>query len=143
MTLARAALVLAGIGMLGFGVATLATTLSLEDLVWLAVWLAAAIVIHDGVLVPLLSVLRAGERRGARRWPKAVTALIEVAFAVVAVLTLFVVPELWAQGRSPNPTLLTGDYAARLAVAWAVAALGAVAGARVLIRLSTRVAARR
>lgn len=139
MRAARAALAAAGCGLAGFGVLFLVQALSPLQLAWLAVWLAAAVAVHDGVLVPALALARRRLRRAGRRWPAGVTGLVELAAMVVGVLTLFVVPLLWAQGRgNENPTILQGDYGGRFVVAAGVVALGVLVGARLLIRRRRR-----
>lgn len=111
----RGALVALGVGVAGFGVLTLVTTIPPDKLAWLVVWLAATVIIHDGILVPTVSVARARLRRKGAAWPATVTASIEIGFMAFAAVALFVAPELWAQQRgNANPTILQGDYAARL-----------------------------
>lgn len=118
----RGILIAGGVALAGYGVWLLVTRLSPVDLLWLAVWLAAAIVIHDGIIAPALAVVRRRWDRAPRR-PRAVAATAQIGFAVGAVLTLYVAPELWAQARMPaNPTILTGDYALRLLVIWGIIA---------------------
>jgi hypothetical protein len=139
MRLARGLLIAAGLGLAGYGAVLLLTTLSPWQLVALALWLAAVVVVHDGLLAPLTSALRVRWWRGAPQRPPLVTAIAQVGFVVGGVLTLFVVPELWAQGRgSANPTILVGDYAIRLLVVWAVIALAVLVAARLVIRRSRR-----
>ncbi|MCP2637627.1 hypothetical protein K0817_013795 [Microbacterium sp. HD4P20] len=134
MTALRVGLVAVGVAVLVFGATQLAAILSLADLAWLVVWLAAALVIHDAVLVPALVLVRSAFRRRSRAWPRVIGVVAEVAFATVAILTLYVAPELWAQARgTPNPTLLTGDYAPRLLWAWALAAIVVIVVARVVL----------
>lgn len=123
MSVMRGILIAGGVALTGYGVWLLVTLLSPVDLLWLTVWLAAAIVIHDGIIAPALAVVRRRWDRGAQRRPLAVAATAQIGFAVGAVLTLYVAPELWAQARMPaNPTILTGDYALRLLVIWGIIA---------------------
>ena len=135
MRVLRWLLVACGVLLAGFGGILLLTGLSVPDLAWLVVWLAAALVFHDAVLVPALAVARRSFRRRSRRWPRAVGIVAEVAFVTAAILTLYVVPEVWAQSRgTPNPTLLTGDYAQRVVLVWALAALVVLVAVRVALR---------
>jgi hypothetical protein len=49
-----------------------------------------------------------------------VVTVVEAGFAVGALLTAMVVPELIAQARGPrNPTVVPGDYGLRLGMLWA------------------------
>lgn len=135
MIVVRGVLLAAGIGLIAIGGFLMATTLSPPQLVALVIWLAAVIVVHDAVLAPALSVLHARWWRRADTRPKSVTAVAQVGFVVGGVLTLFVVPEIWAQGRgNPNPTILVGDYAMRLLVAWVVIGLVVLVWTRVVTR---------
>lgn len=89
----------------------------------LALWLAAAVVLHDGVLAPatrlggaLLSRL-VGPRGAARA--AAVSAVV-----VAGVLTLVSVPNLAVRALGArNPSIHSTDYGVVLAAAWAAAAL--------------------
>lgn len=139
MTLLRSAVIAVGVLLAAFGGVELLTRLSVADLASLMVWLAAALIIHDAVLVPALAVARRGFRRRSRLWLRVVGLVAEVTFVTVAVLTLYVVPELWAQARgTPNPTLLTGDYALRLVLAWVLAAMVVLVAARIAWRRQRR-----
>ena len=67
------------------------------------------------------------------------TAVAQIGFVTGAVLSLYVLPEVWAQGRDPiNPTILVGDYATRLLVVWAVIALVVLVTWRVAVRRDRR-----
>jgi hypothetical protein len=139
VTIARVLLIAAGIGLGGYGAWLLATSLSPVQLVALAVWLAAVVVVHDAVLAPTVSTIRARWWGRADRRPALVTATAQVGFVMGAVLSLFVLPEIWAQGRgSPNPTILVGDYAGRLAIVWAAIALVVLVTWRVAVRRARR-----
>lgn len=139
MTLLRGALLVVGSALAAYGVFLAATTLSPTQLLALAVWLAAVVVVHDGVLAPITSWLRTRWYRRAHSRPRAVTAVVHVGFVIGAVLTLFVVPEIWAQGRgNPNPTILVGDYALRLVMVWILIAGTVLVVGRVVIRRSRR-----
>ena len=64
MRLARVALSVLGAGILLWGTWLLGSTQRLDQLLSVAVWLAAAVILHDVVLVPALSLAR---RYGAQR----------------------------------------------------------------------------
>ncbi len=48
---------------IGYGIPSLPTQLGLSELVGLAAWLAAALLLHDGILVPLATLTGHGLRR--------------------------------------------------------------------------------
>ena len=135
MNAARRVLIAAGAALVAIGGFFAVTSLTPARLVWLGVWLAGAVIVHDGVLVPLLALARAGLRRMGTTWPPLAVAAIEVGFAVAGTVTLFVLPELWAQHRgSPNPTILQGDYAGRLLLVLTFVAVAVLVVVRVVLR---------
>jgi hypothetical protein len=93
----------AGLAALAFGVTTLLTDPQVGDWQGVVEWLALAVVLHDGVLVPvvLLSALALGARLRRRlRWP----------FVVAGSLTAVALPVLLRPGAPANPSVLPLDY---------------------------------
>ena len=87
-----------------------------HDLLNLGLWLAAGVVLHDGVLA--LVVLAVGTV-AVRLLPGPAKAPAVVGFVVLGSVTLLAVPVLGRFGaRSDNPTLLDRDYT----VGWLVLA---------------------
>jgi hypothetical protein len=79
-----------------------------HDLLDLVVWLAAGVVLHDGVLSLAVLVLGAVL---VRVLPAAAKAPTVVGLVVLGSATLFAVPVLGRFGARPdNPTLLDRDY---------------------------------
>jgi hypothetical protein len=139
MRIARVLLILAGSALGLYGAVLLVTTLPPASLLALAVWLVGVLVVHDAVLAPATSAIRSGWWRHADERPRTVTAAVQVGFAVGAVLSLFVLPEIWAQSRgSANPTILVGDYVLRLAVVWAAIAAVVLVIWRTAVRRARR-----
>lgn len=135
MRAARAVLLAAGLVIIGVGVVLAWQRLTLGQLVGLAVWLACAIVVHDGVLAPGTAVLsRRLERAGHALVPSA-RAVIRVGFVVGAVLTLVAAPEIAAQAQgNTNPTVLTRPYVATLAWCWLAVVVAVLLGVLVAQR---------
>lgn len=107
----------------GFGVFTLLTTLRPDQLLGLAIWLAGAIVAHDGILVPLAQLLSVGLDRSARGLSPQTRSIIRIGTVVGGLLSLAVIPEIYAKYRGPaNETVLAGDYALRIGITWAIIA---------------------
>lgn len=134
------------LGALGVAIAVFGGYVVLRDVatasyLGLAIWLAAAIVLHDFVLVPLLTGLRALSRRVGRRLPVAAVRLAEAGFLVGGVITLLAVPEIYAQSLGTlNPTVLPGSYGQSLLLTWVVlAVLTALAVTAVSLRARRRV----
>lgn len=124
---AHVRLVLGALGVLAaaYGVYVLVGVLPLASYLALALWLLGANVLHDAVLVPAVSVLRAGAHRAGRRLPVIAVRLAEAAFFLVGAVTLLAVPEIYAKHLgSNNPTVLPGSYGrALLATSLVVAAV--------------------
>lgn len=105
----------AGLAALGYGVSTLLTDPQVGDWHGVLRWLVLALLLHDGVLVPvtLLLGLAVGPRRRARlRWP----------FLVAGSLTAVALPVLLRPGATANPSVLPLDYLRGWALALAVVA---------------------
>jgi hypothetical protein len=76
MRAARVTLVASGVAIAGVGIALLLGTLRFEQLVGLAIWLACSVVLHDGVLVPVVTVMAAVLKRAGRALPRPAILLI-------------------------------------------------------------------
>ena len=137
-TVAR--VVLGGLGVLVLlvGVWKVLHAVQPQNYLWLVLWLAGAVVLHDGVLDPLLVLLRSASHRGLRRLPDAAVSVVKGGFVLGGLLVLVVVPMIYAQHLGPaNPTILPGPYAARLVVSLIVIAVFTVLAA-VLVVLRAR-----
>ncbi|WP_051143092.1 hypothetical protein [Humibacter albus] len=118
---ARASCAVIGSALTAVGVYFLLTTEPPAALVGLVVWLAAAVLLHDGVFAPAVHLVNRMLDHGSRGLPSRAALSVRILFGVGAMLTLVVVPELVAQARPHvNPTILVGDYAVRLAAVWGV-----------------------
>ncbi|WP_416971733.1 hypothetical protein [Streptomyces sp. 4F14] len=110
----------AGLAVMGFGASLL---LGLPHATDVLLWLAAAVVLHDGLIAPL--VLLVG-RTGVARAPAVRTALI-----VSGALTAVALPVLLRPGPRPNSSVLPLDYPRNWLTALAVIALTAAVAHRV------------
>lgn len=120
----RAVLGVAGTAGLGYGLLGLPTQLGPEQLIGLLVWMAVAVLLHDGVIVPLATLAGARLTRvGSRLDPLSATVLRGV-LLLGAVVTLVAGILLKAQSVARGATVLEADYAAHLVWFWAVLALG-------------------
>ena len=107
-----------GIVLMAVGAVLLATGGQIKDV---ALWLAGAVVLHDGIIAPLVLgiglLLAAVPARGAVRG----------ALVVAGCLTMVALPVLLRPGRPTNPSALPLDYLRNwLLVLAAVAVLTAV-----------------
>lgn len=103
----RKLLMVMGLAVGGYG-ALLLLDRGLDDLVSVAIWMVAGVVLHDFVLVPLvLALCLAGRLLLPEHWWRPVL----LALIVMGSLTLVAVPVLGRFGaRADNPTLLDRPY---------------------------------
>jgi hypothetical protein len=121
---ARGALV--GVGAVGivFGAWLLLTTVKPVGLIGVAVWLAAAVVLHDAILSPLLFGAGWLLRLGGGRMPLAAIAVVQVAALVGGIGSLLLLPAIRAKQLGVrNPSVLPLDYAGHLAGLWIALAI--------------------
>ena len=113
MRTSRIALAVAGALLLTFGVFRLVTKLDSGDLLVLGVWLAAAVVLHDGLIAPItvgtgVALTRVSPR--ARRY-------LQGALVVGALITVIAIPLIGRQGTQPeSKAILLRDYTTNLAL---------------------------
>ena len=138
MRVARFALIAVGIVGLGLGAFVLVDTVALRRLPGVVLWMGAAIVLHDAVISPLVFGLGVLTRRAGHRLTGGIIVTVQAVIVLGSLMTLIVVPAIWAQGLGPkNPTILTQDYAVNLGLFWL--ALAVVGGAvSVWLYLRTR-----
>lgn len=100
-----------GVALLGFGIFRLVTEIPFGNLAMLALWLIAAVLIHDGVLSPL--VLAVG--RTLAHFPPRVRRYLHGALITSALVTVIAVPLIYRRGSQPaSKALLQQNYAAHL-----------------------------
>ncbi|MEI7055190.1 hypothetical protein WBG06_05175 [Nocardioides sp. CCNWLW239] len=124
----RGGLILVGTVGMAYGAWLLVSRQDLGQIVEVVVWLAAAVVIHDGILAP--AVLALGWF-GGRLLPRAVARGAVTVLVLLGPAILVAIPVLGRFGAKPdNPTLLDRDYAEGLLV---VAILCVCAGVAVAL----------
>jgi hypothetical protein len=108
----RIMLAVAGIGLAAFGVFRLFSEIPTHSLLVLAIWLIAALVIHDAILAP--SVVGVGWL--LRRYvPDRGRSYVQAALIMIAVITVIAVPMIFLRGsQPPAKALLLRDYGANL-----------------------------
>jgi hypothetical protein len=119
----RVALGAAGVALIGFGAFRLLTEIPEPALVGLAIWLAVAVVLHDGVLAPVVALVGAAVNRLV---PPRLRRYVSGALGAGAGISIITVPLALRQGTQPAAkALLQQRYAVHLAWLWAV--IGALA----------------
>jgi hypothetical protein len=121
MTRARLLVGSAGILLLAYGSLRLLMQNSLDDLLWIGVWLAAAVAIHDGLLSP--AVLAVG--RALTVLPERARRYVQLTLVVGAAVTVVALPMVYRNATATPPeskTLLVRDYGTNLGLLLAVVA---------------------
>lgn len=118
----RTVLGVSGVALLGYGILGLPTQLGPPQLLGLLVWLAVAVLLHDGVIVPVSTLAGAGLTRLGSGLRPASVAVLRCGLMAGAVVTVIAGILLKAQSVARNTSALEGDYAAHLLWFWAVLA---------------------
>ena len=121
MLLARRAFAVAGLALLAYGVARLFLVVAWPDLVLLAAWLVGALVVHDGLLSPLVL----GGGGALRRWlPARGRRYVQLALLTGGLVTVVAVPMIYLEGsQPPEKAILLQRYGLNLTVVLAVVAV--------------------
>jgi hypothetical protein len=132
-------LVALGLVLLAIGAVVLLLDVSAKSYPGLLIWFAGALVLHDGILAPVIFGVSLLLRRAGKRIPFTVLLIIQGAVVVGAIATLLVFPEILKQGiGTGNATLLPLNYGAGLIGLYAGLAVVTAVVVAVYLRLSTR-----
>ncbi|RKR13739.1 hypothetical protein [Arthrobacter oryzae] len=112
----------AGAALIGYGLLGLPTQLGPPQLLGLLVWMAVAVLLHDGVIVPVSTVAGGGLTRLGSGLRPASAAVLRGALMTGVVVTVIAGILLKAQSVARNTSALEGDYAAHLLWFWVVLA---------------------
>lgn len=119
----RVALGSAGALLVLFGAFRLVTEVPVADLAGLAVWLAAAVALHDGVLAPLTALAGAAL---ARVLPGRARRYVSGALVAGVGISVIALPLVLREGTQPAAkALLRQHYAAHLAWLWLLVGVAA------------------
>jgi hypothetical protein len=144
MKIARIILIAIGLAGLFLGALILVQKERPDQIVGVVIWIVAAIIVHDGILSPLLLLLDVWMRRAGRRIPFGVLAIIQGGIVVGAIMSMLVLPEIYAKSLgAKNPTVLPLDYGLNLALFWVAVALLTAAACALYLRRTRRAPARR
>ena len=121
----RVVLAVAGILLGLFGVGRLVTEIPGYSLKWLAIWLIAALLIHDGILSPLVIAvgwyLREHVPHRGRRY-------LQAGLIMAAMVTVIAIPMIYRRDSQPvSKAILNQNFGANLTLL-----LGIIAGATLL-----------
>jgi hypothetical protein len=126
MRLARIVLVAFGVAFCAVGAVFLLQDVAVTRWSGILVWMAAAIVLHDGILAPILVAIGLGAGARASRLGRRTVRVLQGLLVIGATATIAATPGLIAVARgSVNDTISVGPYALALGVVWTV--LGVIA----------------
>ena len=132
MKIWRIILAVVGVGLGTYGIFQLLTQIPRETLVLLALWLIAALIIHDGLLSPAVVAVGAALRRYV---PDRGRRYLQFGLIMAAMVTVIAVPLIYrANTQPPAKALLLQDFGINLTV------LLAAIGGGTLIAYAIRVA---
>jgi hypothetical protein len=110
----RIILAIAGISLGLFGVFRLVTEIPAHNLLVLALWMLAALAIHDGVLSPTVVTLTSALRRHV---PDRGRRYLQIALIMGALITVIAIPMIFLRGSQPAAkALLLRNYGANLSL---------------------------
>ncbi|MCZ4602405.1 hypothetical protein O3S80_01160 [Streptomyces sp. Lzd4kr] len=125
LNILRGAMAVSGLGLCAFGILQFVdrTSPDLQDVIDVLVWLGGAIVLHDGILVPV--VLAVGWLVIKSRF----SAALRGGLLTASCLTLIALPMMLRAGKTANSTVLPMNYVANwvIVLAVTVVATGGVA----------------
>jgi hypothetical protein len=132
MGLWRLVLGILGVLVVLYGIVNLVVHVPVQSLGWLAVWVIAAVLIHHGVLSPVVIAVGSLLRRVI---PDRGRRFLQVALIMAVPVTVIAIPMIYRQGsQPPSKALLLQNFTANLGLL-----LGLVAGA-CLVGYAIRVA---
>jgi hypothetical protein len=136
----RIALLLVGLALLAVGGVVLLQDVDQKRYLGILLWLAGALVVHDGIIAPVVFLVSIVLRK--TRLPTVVVLIVQGALAVGGIVSLLVLPEIVKKALGTlSSSILPQDYVAHLAVFWAalvVLAALAIAFYAVLFRHRAR-----
>ena len=139
MKIARVILIAFGIALLVVCALVLLATVEPTNYVGIAIWFLGALIIHDGILGPVVFGVSVVMRKSSRRIPFGVLLIIQGALVIGALFTAIVVPEILKQGiGTANPTLLPLEYGRNLVVFYVALAVVTAAAIAVYIGMRRR-----
>jgi len=110
-------LIAVGLLLLALGGLVLVLDVGPSEFVGIAIWFAGAIILHDGILAPIVFGVSLMLRRAGKRIPLGALLIVQGAVVVGAMTALLVVPEQLKQAiGTANPTILPLNYGVNLVV---------------------------
>ena len=121
----RIILAASGLLLLAFGVFRLATEVPLANLIWSVIWMAGAIIIHDGILSPTVISVGWVLRRHVADRPRR---YLQFALIMAGLVTVVAVPMIFLRGSQPVvKAMLLRNYGANLSLLLGLIAVATLA----------------
>lgn len=124
----RIGLLVLGIALLGLGGIVLLQEVNPKKYLGILAWFVGALIIHDGIIAPIVFVTTIVMRSKLQRLPAAVVAIIQGALVVGGIITLIVVPEIMKKAIGTlSSSILPQNYGLHLVGLYVVLAALTVA----------------
>ncbi len=121
----RITLAAGGLALIAFGLFRLVTEIRVSSLAALLGWLVAAVIVHDGLLSPLVLAVASA----LTRMPPRGRRFVQAALLLGLPSTVIAIPLILRRGSQPaSKALLRQDYGAHLGLLWAGIATAALIG---------------
>jgi len=128
----RIGLMALGIALLGLGGVVLLQEVNPKKYVGILAWFVGALIVHDGIIAPLVFVVTVVMRRRLQRFPVVIVLIIQGALVIAGVTAFVVLPEMMKKEIGTlSSSILPQNYAFHLVaffVVLAVLTAGAIAG---------------
>jgi uncharacterized membrane protein len=122
----RLVLGILGLLVLLYGIVNLLIHVPIQTLGWVAVWLIAAVLIHHGLLSPVLVAVSSLLRR---LLPDRGRRYLQVALVTAVPVTVIAIPMIYRQGsQPPSKALLLQNFTANLGLLLGVIAAASLVG---------------
>ena len=120
----RWVLVGGGVLLLAWGAFVMFDSVRLTRIPGVGLWIAAAIVLHDAILAPIIFAFGIALRRAGRRVSGTVIAIVQGGIVVGSIVSLVAVPVIVATNFAPaNASVLPLNYGLNLGIFWLVLAV--------------------
>lgn len=140
----RVTLVVVGVALVAAGAYFLLAGVPPGTYLAIVAWFAGALVVHDGIIAPVVFGLSLLLRRAGTRIPWAVLAIVQAALVVAAVFAAVVIPAALKKGiGTANPTLLPLEYSRNLLLFYAVLVVLTAAAIGLYLAVARRARAHR
>jgi hypothetical protein len=135
----RIGLLILGLALLGLGGVVLLQEVNPKRYLGIVIWMVGALILHDGIIAPIVFVVTLIMRRKLTKVPAVVVAIIQGALVVGGIVTIIVVPQIMKKAIGTlSSSILPQNYALHLVVFYAVLVVLTAAAVGIYFRMFTR-----